>query len=637
MAGNLSDSGATRNSLIAQIRAQYGGGGSGSGNWDDAGFDRAGELADLLMKAGVTQLGELSFKDVTGKTWSAGMDDQGNPTGGEWTEGVIGRQLMIGDKAVGYLGDYNNDGTYGNKAQDTLQGVGDEALLGWSARGDGNTSYRVITDPKTGKLVISPGWNSSSDASDFQKAAKFYAITAAAGYGLTSLMAPGMAAPAAEAGALGNGAWLGEGVTSGIGAWDTAGMWSAADMGTAAYTAGGELVNAATGVGAAAKTAAEGGSLLDTIVNGAKTVGGTVLDAAKKVGGSEMDFDWLDLAKLGLTAYGMYEMSTNEGPDMTVPNQLVNDQVQLGRDALQFNKDMYADAKERQVGIDKITGEAITTSTNLSREAGDRAADSWDFYLKQGRPVVQRTFDDAQSWDSRSNLDQVAGEAKSTVEQNFGDLQQQNFRALSRMGVNPNSGRFASLNNQISMQKALAASGAMTGAMQDRKTQAVGMRQQASNLAQGFPAQSMNFGTQSMTGANNAANAAGVSGAQNNAIGANAMSGMSMGANIFGNAAQQAGSNATTAYGAQQANQQGWGNLMGYMWGDKFADGGKVEGPGTGTSDSVPAVNQDNGQRIQLSNGEFVVPADVVKAKGEEFFNKLIEKHHKPVNLGRQA
>jgi hypothetical protein len=181
-----------RDALAAQIRAQYGTSGTGSGSWDDAGYDRAGELADLLIKAGVTDLGELSFQDLRGQTWGAGMDDQGNATAGEWSEGVLGRQLMIGDKAVGYLGDYNNDGTFGSKSQDTLKGIGDEALLGWSARGDGNTSYRVITDPNTGKLVIAPGWNSSSDASDFQKAAKFYALTAAAG---TSIMAPTSAAP----------------------------------------------------------------------------------------------------------------------------------------------------------------------------------------------------------------------------------------------------------------------------------------------------------------------------------------------------------------------------------------------------------------------------------------------------------
>lgn len=50
--------------------------------------------------------------------------------------------------------------------------------------------------------------------------------------------------------------------------------------------------------------------------------------------------------------------------------------------------------------------------------------------------------------------------------------------------------------------------------------------------------------------------------------------------------------------------------------------GGNVQGPGTGTSDSIPA---------NLSDGEFVIPADVVKAKGTEFFQKLLDQYHTQV------
>lgn len=46
------------------------------------------------------------------------------------------------------------------------------------------------------------------------------------------------------------------------------------------------------------------------------------------------------------------------------------------------------------------------------------------------------------------------------------------------------------------------------------------------------------------------------------------------------------------------------------------AAGGKVKGPGTGTSDSIP---------VRVSAGEYVIPAHVVKAKGTEFFDKLLE------------
>jgi hypothetical protein len=52
--------------------------------------------------------------------------------------------------------------------------------------------------------------------------------------------------------------------------------------------------------------------------------------------------------------------------------------------------------------------------------------------------------------------------------------------------------------------------------------------------------------------------------------------------------------------------------------GDMAAMGGKVEGPGTGTSDSVP---------IRVSTGEYVIPAHVVKMKGKEFFDSMLEKY----------
>ena len=49
------------------------------------------------------------------------------------------------------------------------------------------------------------------------------------------------------------------------------------------------------------------------------------------------------------------------------------------------------------------------------------------------------------------------------------------------------------------------------------------------------------------------------------------------------------------------------------------AEGGFIEGPGTGTSDSIPAMIYQNGgpvQEARLSDGEFVMTADAVKGAG---------------------
>jgi hypothetical protein len=335
-----------RDALAAQIRAQYGTSGTGSGSWDDAGYDRAGELADLLIKAGVTDLGELSFQDYTRTGMSAslseliakgayqehvtdgfgntssqwyykdgtplqlfGGEDGGENYGADQDPRFAGRQLKIGDKAVGYLGDYNNDGTYGNKAQDVLTGIGDEALLGWSARGSGNTSYRVITDPNTGKLVISPGWNSSSDADDFQKAAKFYALTAAAGAGITAAAGVGAGTGGGAVNLGMGGATAGDfgmmvgadglATYGGVGAAEAAGA-AAAGAGTAASTVPLNMAAIESGLGTpgySVNAAAQSSGLFDPTVIGSGSgsmfgTGGSVIPYSPELvsaGGSAYD------------------------------------------------------------------------------------------------------------------------------------------------------------------------------------------------------------------------------------------------------------------------------------------------------------------------------------------------------------
>lgn len=54
-----------------------------------------------------------------------------------------------------------------------------------------------------------------------------------------------------------------------------------------------------------------------------------------------------------------------------------------------------------------------------------------------------------------------------------------------------------------------------------------------------------------------------------------------------------------------------------------YATGGLVMGPGTGTSDSVPA-SIDGQQPAALSKGEYVVPADVVAMLGPDYFEQLV-------------
>jgi hypothetical protein len=132
----------------------------------------------------------------------------------------------------------------------------------------------------------------------------------------------------------------------------------------------------------------------------------------------------------------------------------------------------------------------------------------------------------------------------------------------------------------------------------------------------------------------------------------------------MGNIMNMGYQNQMAQYNANQESSGGFGQLLGTAagyafggpagasfggsFGGMFADGGQVRdvrgaidrnedrnggllrGPGTGTSDSIPAVNRGNGDPIRLSNGEYIIPADVVREKGKQFFDDMVDKHHKP-------
>jgi len=61
----------------------------------------------------------------------------------------------------------------------------------------------------------------------------------------------------------------------------------------------------------------------------------------------------------------------------------------------------------------------------------------------------------------------------------------------------------------------------------------------------------------------------------------------------------------------------------------RYADGGLIQGPGGGTADMVPAMI-DGQQPAQVSSGEYVIPAAVVEALGQDFFDHLVQQLHSP-------
>lgn len=71
-----------------------------------------------------------------------------------------------------------------------------------------------------------------------------------------------------------------------------------------------------------------------------------------------------------------------------------------------------------------------------------------------------------------------------------------------------------------------------------------------------------------------------------------------------------------------------FGGMRG-RWRRGYADGGMINGPGTGSSDSVPATI-DGEQPAKVSNGEFLIPAEAVQRIGKRYLDDLVRQYHKP-------
>lgn len=56
-------------------------------------------------------------------------------------------------------------------------------------------------------------------------------------------------------------------------------------------------------------------------------------------------------------------------------------------------------------------------------------------------------------------------------------------------------------------------------------------------------------------------------------------------------------------------------------------EGGFLQGPGTGRSDSIGTVNRKNGGPVSVATNEYVIPEHVVAAKGRDFFDKMLRQY----------
>jgi len=332
-------------------------------------------------------------------------------------------------------------------------------------------------------------------------------------------------------------------------------------------------------------------------------------------------------------------------PDPLI-GQAARENAAVAREALAWYKDIYAKELLPMQKEQQALGRTLIDRYLANMEKQQNFAEQQNAYYESTfKPVEQQMARDAMNYDSAENIARRQGIATAAVGQQFSNAIQENARNLSRYGLNPNSGAFAQTNERLMREAALQKAGASTGAAFDTMDKGIALRAGAANFGRNMP----NTAASYYGGSNQSGGMAMNTSAQNiNAAQTNAGV-MGQGYNQFTQGMNSAGNlmrgdfNARMAgYNAEQQAIGGIGQGLGMAFGmtggfgmfPKKADGGEiheghgaVRGPGGPVDDKVPAM---------LSNGEYVVPADVVKAKGLEFFEKLKAKYHTPAHIQRQ-
>lgn len=246
---------------------------------------------------------------------------------------------------------------------------------------------------------------------------------------------------------------------------------------------------------------------------------------------------------------------------------------------------------------------------NIAQYAEQMAPQVYQWGMQQynnNQANINALMRQGQEYASPQRIASEMGMAEAGTQQAGEAQRQAALNDLQSYGIDPSSGRYAALDQANRVQMAASAAGA--GNQQRMATQAAGLGQQ-------YEAGSM--GLQNLQTGYGAANA------MNQLLG----TGMNLKYAPLGQTAESTGSSSgeSTSSGTSGTQTPYSPYSPGTQYGPSvMAKGGYVPSQwspsGGGTTDDVPA---------RLNVGEFVIPKDVVKIKGTEFFRKLIEQSRK--------
>ena len=339
------------------------------------------------------------------------------------------------------------------------------------------------------------------------------------------------------------------------------------------------------------------------------------------------------------------------GPMSEASEEIARMNQQTAREQLDW-------AREQDTSNRALLQEVLDVQLPTMRAQFDVAQADRKRYEEFFRPFEDEWAKEAASYDTEERRQRERGAAVADVSSAFDSSRRNALQRLESYGVDPSTTRNQALDIGVRTQKAMAQAAAATGAtrrVEDvgraLKSDVINLGRGALSNAAGFYGQAVGAGGAAQQGALNTTQSG--AGAVQSSLGfsGQALQGYGQSANIQGQGFQ----NEMASWNAGQQQTAGMLQGSGGIAGMFMADGGEVEGIPTGAvagqqqqprqtmpfQEDGEVYGPGNGSGIddrvpaQLSEGEFVIPADVVQAKGTEFFEKLLDQYHTPATQQR--
>jgi hypothetical protein len=172
-----------------------------------------------------------------------------------------------------------------------------------------------------------------------------------------------------------------------------------------------------------------------------------------------------------------------DAPDTSGVNAAALANSQLSKEMLDFQKQVYAESAPDRAAA-SARAKAVSDAQLASMTQNDAIAKDYNDYAKGTfRPLEQKMVADAQAYDTPERQNAEAAKAVAGVEAQVAKTQKAQQNNMSRMGVNPNSGKWGA---SFNLDGAKAKAGAAQAARSQVETQGYARKADAANLGRGL-------------------------------------------------------------------------------------------------------------------------------------------------------